>query len=442
MITIKNLLLLSNNVARRGIATLISSLLLIASTSELALATDIFTHPSVDHVPQLIRSFEDPNLRFGASKAIVSIGKPAVPLLTESLSDRCLDIRIWSAYTLGEIGPDASPAGLALSKCLKSEDNQLRAVAARSLGRIGSDDATVIELLSHSVSDEDARVSRLAVVSLGKIGPAAIAAAPRLVDAFGEQSIRAEAIDALILIGKGALPSLTEALANNDIRLEAIEAIRQIDAETAKQLGIDKPTSDDLPALQISLHDVDKDVEARIAAAESLSGLGLDAAPTLISALADNDDRVVQASASAVGTIGAAAVPLLRESFRHESARVRAATLDALAAIGPDASDAIDDLIEALQDTDREVRYRAVKALDQWGTSAQPAIPGLISVMQNAREQEATRQWAIKALGRIAPPGHEQTIAALEESTKDSNYGVKSLAQEILRQLQASVSEG
>jgi len=164
----------------------------------------------------------------------------------------------------------------------------------------------------------------------------------------------------------------------------------------------------------------------------------VDAAPTLIAAFADEDDRVVRASMEVTAAIGAPAVPLLRESFQHESPRERAATIDALGAIGADAKGAIDDLIAALTDVDRDVRHRAVKALERFGAEAEGAIAALIAVMQNPRDQEATRQAAIKALARIAPTGHEQAIAALRESTKDPNYGVKSLAEQILKEFEAS----
>jgi HEAT repeat protein len=419
---------------------LCSLALLVASTTSAAMAGDRFTNPALDQVPALIRDFEDSNLRFGASKAIVSIGKPAVPSLIESLRTDHVVLQIWSAYTLGEIGPDASAAALALVDGLRAEDDDLRAVAARSLGQIGSDNAKVVEALAESLTDTNARVGKWSVVSLGQIGPSAIAAGPQLVDALDQPSVRAEAIRSLVQIGAGTIPLLTEALADDTIRLEAVEALRQLDPDTAKRLKIDKPTSDDLAALEISLRDMDKDIEARVTAARWLGTLGIEAAPILITAFADDNHEVVRACSAAFGDIGVSAVPLLQDTLKHESAQVRAAAVDALAAIGADAKDAIDELISALTDADPDVRHRAVRALDTLGPAAQGAIPGLIAVMQNARDIEATRQLALKTLARIAPPMHELTIAALRESTKDKNYGVSSLAKELLKGLEADIS--
>lgn len=403
-----------------------------------ATAGDIFNHPSVADVPVLIRSFEDSNVRLGASKALVAIGKPAVPQLNEALRSDQLDIQIWSAYSIGKIGPNASAAAPALAVVLQAEDSDLRAVAARSLGQIRTNNAEAVALLADSITDDNARVRQAAVVSLGAIGPSAGVAVPQLVNALNDQSVRADAIRALVQIGDDAIPLLMEALASDNIRLEAAEVLRRLDPAAAEQLGIDKPTKTDLNALRISLHNADKDVASRAIAADWLGQLGLDAAPILIAAFSDDKAQVASAASSAFRHVGASAVPLLREALKHESGRVRAVVINALAAIGADAKDALPDIVSALTDVDREVRHRAVKTLDVFGSASEPAIPALIAVMHNPRDSEPTRQLAVKTLARIAPPEHELTIVALRESTKDSNYGVSSLAKQVLKTLEAN----
>ncbi|MBC8351886.1 MAG: HEAT repeat domain-containing protein [Planctomycetes bacterium] len=418
-----------------------SLVLVLSLCGSVATAGDIFNSPTLADVPALIRSFEDSNIRLGASKAIVAIGEPAIPQLSDALRSDQLDVQIWSAYTIGKIGPSASAAAPALASLLHSADSNLRAVSARSLGQIHSDNANAIALLAKSITDDDSRVRRSSVISLGQIGTTAGLAVPQLVDALDDQPVCADVIRSLVQIGEDAIPRLTEALANDSVRLEAAEVLRQLDPAAAKQLGIEETTKADLNALRMSIHDVDRGIPSRTSAAERLGKLGLDAAPVLIAAFADNANEVVRASSAAFQAIGPAAVPLLREALKHESGRVRAAAIDALAAIGSDANNALPDLMTSLTDADREVRHRAVKTLSVFGSASEPAIPALIAVMHNPRDLEATRQLAVKTLARIATPEHEQIINALRESTKDTNYGVSSLAKQMLKTLETSAGQ-
>ena len=412
-------------------------LLVVSCIAPAAKGSDIFADPSLEDLPALMERLTDPNVRLGASHAIVRIGKPAVPRLIEKLHAGDVDVRIWSAYTLGQIGPDASSATSGLARALVDTDKNVRAVAARSLGQIRAAAARVIDALAKSTSDTDPRVRKWSVISLGQIGPAAGAAVPQLIDALDDQPIRADAIESLVQIGDSAIPLLTDALVDSNVRLEAAEAIRKIDPVEAKRLGVEKPSSDDLAALGKSLLNAEKDIGARREAAKWLGSLGLEAAPILITAFADQQGEVVEASVAAFAAIGPPAVPLLKDALGHESAQVRAATVDAFAAIGPAAEDATADLITAVTDDDRNVRHRAVRALHLLGQPSEAVIRALIAVMQNPRDLEATRQLAIKALAGIAPPGHEDTIAALRESTQDKNYGVSSLAKQMLQSLEA-----
>jgi HEAT repeat protein len=405
-----------------------------------ATAGDIFTNPSEGDLLALINCFEDPNVRLGASQAIETLGKRAVPRLVEALHSDSIDVQIWSVHTLGNIGCSASTAATALAEVLQSKDANLRAVAARSLGRIRASDGQSVALLGKATTDEQIRVRRWSVVSLGQIGPAAHAAVPQLIDALDDHPIRKEVIRSLIQIGMPAVPQLTAALARDVVRLEAAEALRQIDPAIARDLDIDRPTKADLNSLRLSLHNKEKDLDARIHAAESLGLLGLEAVPILIAAFVAEDDAVVRAATLAFRDIGAPAVPLLRETCKEESASLHAAAVQALAAIGLTACDAMPELIAALTDADRDVRHQAVRTLEAFGPAAQPAITALIAVMQNSRDLEATRQVALKTLARIATAKHEQILEALRESTKDSNYGISSLAKQMLKKLEVPKS--
>lgn len=405
-----------------------------------ALAQLPLTPATNDDIASLIEQLADPDVRQGASQMLVSIGEPATKPLAEALSSDSVDVRIWAANTLGKIGPPAASAVGPLAKQLADESRDLRAVTARALGRIGATDETVIERLSGQLSDPDVRVRRWTAVALGEIGPAARTAVPSLVSALNDEPIRRSAIEALVGIGDPSLPALIEALADDTVRIDASDALQQIAPDRARAAGVDHPSVADLTALSLALQNPERETSSRVAAARTLGQIGPDAAAALIAVFADDEVAVSRAAAAAFGSIGIDALPELRKSMQHESPRVRATAADAVAAIGTDASDAIVDLIELLHGDDRTVRFRAVFALRAVGSEGEAAISALIETMQNPREVEATRQLAVKTLGRTGPAVRETVIARLEESTSDDNYGVRSLAAQVLKRLKAETS--
>ena len=400
----------------------------------------MFASPSVSDVPALIACFDDPDIRLGASRALQKLGRPATGKLSDALASDSLDVRIWTAYTLGQIGPDAAAANENLVDCLRDDNADLRAVAVRALGKIRASDRVAISSLVTALSDVDTRVRRRSAVALGKLGSDALAAVPDLIEALNDQTIRSQVINAIAGIGQPTVSELVAALKNDNIRLDASEALRRIDPETARKESVDQPTPADLAALEIAIQDSARDVKSRIAAVNSLGELGEAAAPILLSVFADVSSEVSRASSSAFRKIGASAVPLLRRTMKDDAPLVRQTTADAIGAIGPDARDAVPDLIAAIQDTDRTVRHRAVNALSALGPSAEPAVPALIAVMQNPRDTEPTRQLAIKVLGRTGPKVRDAVIAALDKSTEDGNFGVSSLAKQVLKQLKADAA--
>ena len=241
---------------------------------------------------------------------------------------------------------------------------------------------------------------------------------------------------ALQRIGKAAVPAVSAALSDDEIRLEAAEILRSIDPTAKPQANVAQVSAADLKALRISLTNVAKDVEARITAAGLLGQLGVLGAEELIAAFGDEQKEVRRAAAAAFAQIGVAGVPVLQQAIKHESAVVRASAADGLAAIGPDARAAVPQLIEALQDKDRTVRHRAVMALDAFRESAVDAIPALIAVLHNPRDMEATRQMAVKALLRTGPSARATIVTALKKASSDENYGVRSLAEDMLKKIE------
>jgi hypothetical protein len=83
------------------------------------------------------------------------------------------------------------------------------------------------------------------------------------------------------------------------------------------------------------------------------------------------------------------------------------------------------------------VRHRAVAALTAFGEEAAPAVAALGAVVLNSRESEPTRQLAMKALIRTGPGPRKDVIATLEKASQEkNNFGVRSLAEQLLKQVQ------
>lgn len=416
-------------------------LILTAGRSDFA--ADVFSNPTAADVPELIRHLSDPNLREGASRALVSLKNQSVGGLVEALQSNSIEVRIWAIFTLGRIGHSASSAVTPLATALRNaEDAQERSMAARSLGQIATakdaDTTTTVLALRAGLSDSDERVRRFSVWSAGRLGSDAGILSPELVRLLHDETLREDVLDAVVKVGSAAVPSLSEALNENRIRLEAAAALREIEPVAARQAGVERLTVDDLPALRIALLNRKRSRKLRLAAARHLGELGVDAAPILIESFSVENEDVARAVTSAFRRIGPEAVPLLVAQAKSDSAIVRARMLDALGAVGPDAKEAVPTVIAALADPDRDVQHRAVKALDALDESAADALPQLIGVMQNPRVLEPTRQLAVKVLGDLAEGDRRaEVVAALEVSAKDSNFGVSSLARIYLKTLKA-----
>jgi HEAT repeat protein len=135
-------------------------------------------------------------------------------------------------------------------------------------------------------------------------------------------------------------------------------------------------------------------------------------------------------------------VPSLVKVLTHQQSDVRASAADALGHIGIAASDAVADLMALLSDQDRQVRYHAVRALHELGPKAKLAVPVLSEIVLNATEPEATRNWAIKTLVVTLPETHDEVVKTLiEASAEDVYYGVRQLAREQLRKVDAEAAD-
>jgi HEAT repeat protein len=410
-------------------------------------AADIFSSPTEKDVPALVLSLRDSNVQLGASRALASLKSKAVPALVKALGSESSEVRIWAAYTLGQIGHHAAAAVPRLAETIsKGTDPHERSAAARSLGQIATAKTAAkpvaVRALVHGLSDSNGRVRARSAASLGQLGPEAREATSALIKLFSDEPSRQAAQKAVIQIGQAAATELVASLDDDTLRLEAAHVLRNIDPAAARKAGVDHPSKKDLPALLIAVRNETRDTRSRVEAAVQIGEVGIEGAPILIAEFSNGDEQVARAAAAAFQKIGSAGVPLLTETLKGESATVRAKAADALGAIGPKAKAAVPNLTALFADSDRTVQHRAVVALGAFGEAASDAVPALIEVMQNPRILEPTRQLALKVLVREATASQrELVIAALEKSSKDGNFGISSLAGYSLKKLKADAKE-
>ena len=102
---------------------------------------------------------------------------------------------------------------------------------------------------------------------------------------------------------------------------------------------------------------------------------------------------------SALGLIGAAAIPAVQQLLVDLDHSVRIAALSTLGRMGPTALPALPAIIESLNDEDQLVCCKALATLGNFGTAANTAIPAIIRALED--EDWLIRSNTRRALERI-----------------------------------------
>lgn len=258
-----------------------------------------------EDIRALIEAFHDEPVRKAAVEAVVQIGKPALPVLIDALTDN--DRRLDVAEALRRIDPQAaSRAGV----------DQTTAADLPALVRV----------FSNKERSEEAR--RAAVAAVGQLGRAAEPALDSLISALADLAIRPTVALALGKVGKPAVPALAAKLKDGDagVRASAAAALGHVGSDAR------------------------------------------DATPTLVEALQDRDREVRRAAGQALEAIGPdtdKAVPALIAVLRSNDAEpVRQAAIKALVRASPEAKPAI---VAAFLATIKENNNYGVRMLAEWG---------------------------------------------------------------------------
>jgi len=315
-----------------------------------------------------------------AREALVAIGRPAIPALTEALRDSDALTRVNAAWALWRITGRSSATVPVLLDALKDEiayqqDHCVNFDAVAALEEIGqTDEEAVLPGLTEILQRGDEWAAAAAAHTFERIGPAAKKALPALVGGLKGKR-RGVAIlcgRAMRRMGADAVPSLIEMLK-------------------------------------------DEDTAARRMAAWALSGMGMEAK---------------------------AAVHALREAVQEPDSDTRERAAYALGNLGPEARETIPALIKALEDVEAEVRTSAANALmkiDPTGAALKDAVPPLQKAVTKGGIYDLTA--AAEALAKIAPFAAEEfAVPALIEALKHENVNDRCQACRTLMTLAGMVS--
>lgn len=155
----------------------------------------------------------------------------------------------------------------------------------------------------------------------------------------------------------------------------------------------------------------------RLRAAKDLARLGWlarEALPVLVAAIEDDDAKVREAAAQAIGNMGPDALATLSGMLTHHDKYVRRNAVWAMGKLGPLAKPALADLCAGLKNSDPRTASGAAQAIGNMGADGAEAIPALAEAMRGTNI--VLCRLAAKALSQIGSPSLSTLIAHLQHS--------------------------
>jgi len=438
--------------------------------------------PATDTLLEILKSDEDPELRYRAVAALRPIRPDtttAGTALIAALSDDHIPVREQAREALQEIGADIVPQIIELAA---TSEPKLRRTCIEIIGSYERDAAEAVPLLIGACLDANDDVRRAAIVALGKIGPPAAAATERLVEllAHKDVSIRVDAAQALGRIGpnaKDAIPNLIAALENVDYHYSrtaatalgqmaphAIEPLiatakdsehRQARIEATRALGLIGSDAKAAVAPLLTLL-ADEDAELANHAETSLRRIGKPSALAILKSLNDKDvamlerrleilidladllagspDDVIALLAQdsprlrdtginivrKLGTEDPALVVHLLPLFNDPLADIRSRAIAVVGQLEFKQAGLAEKLLAALVDDDEQVRISAANSLCKFRDEHDTILPPLLVALT---DQSGTAQRAIAyTIKQIGPPAVEPVRALLEHDDADVRW--------------------
>lgn len=359
---------------------------------------------------------------------------------------------------------------------LGDPDPQVRKRAAEALGRIG--DPHAVGPLLRSLADPDPPVRQAVEQALSRIRAEGIGPYLKALHR-GDLAEKQAALEAL---GDLQDPRSVEALlevARSDaaLRVPAVEALLKFDGYVTDRALVRALRMPDPDVCQTTAQTLGRSGARGVrplllALAESgsvdtpllqeaLQSIGEEAVAPLVQALSSEEPALCRAAVRALGWIGASARDALLQTMRRADLSARVYAAEALALV--QASDAIRELIQMIQDEEEETQSVVAQALARLGqTAVDPLIqalkdpdshvrtgavhalrvvdavcaaqdPRTVSALLEALQDESpfVRRAVVESLGRIGAP---EAVAPLTAALYDPNGGVRRATVETLGQ--------
>lgn len=323
-------------------------------------------------IPILIANLEDGE---SAGKALVAMEaelQPYIPQLIERLLDDQSWVRHHAAKAISTLGPSAQGAVPALVRMLQEHpESEVSAITA--LGSIGPGAISALPAILERL-EQHPLVVATAIAEMDAASPDVV---ERLVKLTASETprARAEAIDALGVLGEAAIPALIALLSR-------LEDTGSYAVERGGSHGVVR--------------------QERVTVAESvpvaLQKIGPAALPGLIQSLSHPEKRVRRLAIAAIGRIDGsredAAAPLGAGLFDGD-AHYRAAAAQALAAMGSDAAAAANELVRMFV-SDPNVNNRVIAAhalglLEDDHVTLRNAAAGALGRLRDAQSPDGAR---------------------------------------------------
>lgn len=410
------------------------------------LAVMQFRQDVFDPVSILIRRLRafDPVARVAAARELESLGREAesaIPALLGALHDDDLRLRAQAALAAGMIlnacdprhagHPRAGDVRSALTAALSDPDPGTRRAAAVALAILSTNATALHPALIEATGDADPQVRSLAVSLLAPFSDdqaawAAALAAIRDPDA----KVRDQAICFLAFKPTLArLAEVREALA--PASKDANEFVRGSVASTLGRYA--QKIAADIPELYDLLADPSPYVR-KIACVFMPHHAGWRAGiAALVRALDDPDPVVRLAAAERLGRIGLdaeEALPDLRRAAEDRESSIRGAASGAIRSIEVKAKEfrtkVLPGSIEDLASPDADIRRGAAEILGSFGPKSAPAVPVLIRSLGDG--DAAVRLASALALGRIGPVARD-ALPALSKLADDPDGRIRRSAE-------------
>lgn len=324
-------------------------------------------------VEPLIQAFKDEAflVRWYASSALMKIGEAAVEPLLRALRDTDWETRYGAVRALGGIA--STRAAEPLTQALEDENMEVRLSAAAALGNIG--DTRAVQPLTKALKDDYMVVRLHAAEALGKIGDSS--AVEPLLGILGDNhyAVRETAAISLTKLRESTIGPILHKL---KVESRFIHDGRVRTRERKRYSAALKP-------LKQALHE--GDTPTRMAAALALGMIG---GPRPVEPLThavnnDKDKDVRIAAVQSLGKIGGTrAIDSLKRALNCGSPEVCKKALGQLALLRN--ISAVEPLLKALRDDNKEVRWSAAEDLGYIGGGNKKAEQIIRASLENTED--------------------------------------------------------